>query len=82
VLDRAISSTADVNVVKGYTRAGMGLCQGRNCARQIAASIAKRHGEKIEDVPFSTPRAPVRPVPIAAFADHALTDEGFFTLAE
>lgn len=42
-LDDAIESSADLNIVKGLTRAGMGLCQGRNCQRQVAALIAARH---------------------------------------
>jgi NADPH-dependent 2,4-dienoyl-CoA reductase/sulfur reductase-like enzyme len=42
-LDEAIASTGDITVVKAYTRAGMGMCQGRNCQRQIAALIAERH---------------------------------------
>src|SRR5205085_2870645 len=41
-LDRAIDASADVNVVKAFTRATMGLCQGRNCQRQLAALIAAR----------------------------------------
>ena len=39
-LDRAVDGSSDINVVKSLTRAGMGLCQGRNCQRQIAASNA------------------------------------------
>src|SRR4051794_11806403 len=36
-LERAIDASSDVSVVKGLTRAGMGLCQGRCCQRQVAA---------------------------------------------
>lgn len=78
-VDRAVATTADVNVVKGYTRAGMGLCQGRNCARQVAARVAHRHGLPLADVPSGTPRSPVRPVPVSALADGQLQDGGFFT---
>jgi hypothetical protein len=56
----------------------MGLCQGRNCQRQVAALIAARHGGHIADVPMATPRMPVRPVPLAAVADEAIDDLGFF----
>ena len=42
-IDEAVATTADVNVVKILTRAGMGLCQGRNCQRQIAAMIGRQH---------------------------------------
>jgi D-hydroxyproline dehydrogenase subunit alpha len=78
-LDEVIASTADVNVVKGFTRAGMGLCQGRNCQRQIAALIAARHGRRVADVAVATPRPPTRPVPIGAIADPSIEDHGFFT---
>jgi len=80
-LDRAIDASADVNVVKGLTRAGMGLCQGRNCARQVAALIAARHGRELAEVPHGTARSPVRPVPIGAIADDTIEDLGLF-LAE
>jgi thioredoxin reductase len=77
-LARAIESSPDINVVKGLTRAGMGLCQGRNCQRQVAAMIARRHDRPLPSVPFATPRFPVRPVPIGALAEE-VADDGFFT---
>ena len=78
-IDEALAASADVNVVKAFTRAGMGLCQGRSCQRQIAAMAARRHGLPLEAVPPATPRLPVRPVPIGAVADASLEDGGFFT---
>jgi D-hydroxyproline dehydrogenase subunit alpha len=77
-LDAAIASTGDVNVIKSYTRAGMGLCQGRNCRRQIAALVAAATGTPIADVPAATARPPARPVPLAALADDSIRDEGLF----
>jgi hypothetical protein len=56
----------------------MGLCQGRICQRQVAATIAARHGIPISSVPAATPRFPVRPVPMAAIADPTIEDEGLF----
>ena len=56
----------------------MGLCQGRNCQRQIAALIAARHGRSIAEVAPGTPRSPVRPVPLAAIADETVEDLGLF----
>ncbi len=41
-LDEAVASSADLGVVKGYTRAGMGMCQGRNCQRQVAYLVAEQ----------------------------------------
>ena len=78
-LEDAVATSSDTSVVKGLTRAGMGLCQGRNCQRQIAALVARRHGLPLAAVAPVTPRLPVRPVPIAAVADAAVDDGGFFT---
>jgi NADPH-dependent 2,4-dienoyl-CoA reductase/sulfur reductase-like enzyme len=78
----AIESSADINVVKAYTRAGMGPCQGKNCQRQISALIAHRHGGDIADVPMATPRIPIRPVPIQAMADHSVVGRTLFTATD
>lgn len=77
-LARAITASADISVVKAMTRAGMGPCQGRNCQRQIAAMISRATGDPIGRVAVPTARMPVRPVPISAIADHAITDPGLF----
>jgi thioredoxin reductase len=78
-LDRAIATSTDVNAVKALTRVAMGMCQGRNCQRHVAAAIARRHGRAIGALPVATPRMPVRPVPIAAIADASIGDGGYFT---
>ena len=78
-VDRAVDGSADINVVKSLTRAGMGLCQGRSCQRQIAALIAARYGVLLADVAPATPRLPLRPVPLGAIADANIEDKGFFT---
>jgi hypothetical protein len=80
-LDEVIAMTADVNVVKALTRVSMGLCQGRNCQRQLAASIARAHGGSVAAVASATPRAPLRPVAIGAVANASIGDEGYFTRA-
>ena len=77
-LDEAIAASPDLNVVKGFTRAGMGLCQGKSCQRQIAALIARRHRLPLASVPLATPRSPVRPVPLGAVADETVEDLGLF----
>jgi hypothetical protein len=77
-IDAAAADTTDLNVVKGLTRAGMGLCQGKTCQRQVAATIAARHGIPIASVPMATPRFPLRPVPMGAIADASIEDEGLF----
>jgi len=80
-LDAAIAASSDLGVVKGLTRAGMGLCQGRNCQRQIAALVAARHGRRIAELEPATPRLPARPLPLAAIADDSIEDHGLFTSA-
>ena len=78
-LDRAIASSTDVNAVKAVSRVTMGICQGRNCHRYLAAAIARRHGRSVGELPFATARMPVRPVAIAAVADASIEDGGYFT---
>jgi pyruvate/2-oxoglutarate dehydrogenase complex dihydrolipoamide dehydrogenase (E3) component len=77
-LDKAIATSADPGVVKGLTRAGMGLCQARNCQRQVAAMIAARHGGSVAEIPMTTPRLPARPVPLGAMARAPDEDLGLF----
>jgi NADPH-dependent 2,4-dienoyl-CoA reductase/sulfur reductase-like enzyme len=77
-IDPIIDSTDDVSVVKGISRAGMGLCQGRNCQRQIAAMISERHGKPMAKIAFQTPRFPVKPVEIGSIADETIRDEKYF----
>ena len=72
--------TADLNTVKGLTRVSMGMCQGRNCQRHLAAAIARRARRSGRRTFRPRPRArPLRPVPIAAVADASIGDEGYFT---
>jgi thioredoxin reductase len=78
-LDEAINATNDINSVKSYTRAGMGLCQGRNCQRQIVEMIAAQSGTSPEDVHAATQRPPIRPVPLGMLADFSLRDPGLWT---
>jgi thioredoxin reductase len=77
-LDEAIATSADPGVVKGLTRAGMGLCQARNCQRQVAAMIAAHHGGSVAEIPMTTPRLPARPVPLGAMARAPDEDLGLF----
>jgi NADPH-dependent 2,4-dienoyl-CoA reductase/sulfur reductase-like enzyme len=77
-IDIAVAATSDVSVVKAYTRAGMGLCQGRNCQRQISALIAQVHKMEIADIPFGTPRFPVKPISLGAIADDQVQGEKYF----
>ena len=77
-LEEAAAATSDANVVKSYTRAGMGMCQGRNCHRQVAEVLARHAGVDPQEVAAMTPRPPVRPVPIRELADGSVPDDGLF----
>jgi thioredoxin reductase len=57
--------------VKRLTRAGMGPCQGRRCREQIGAALAEATGVALSAIPLPSYRAPVRPLPLAAFADES-----------
>ena len=59
----------DVNAIKSATRAGMGLCQGRSCARQVLALVTRHLAKPMGELPGFTPRPPVRPVPLGLIAD-------------
>jgi NAD(P)H-nitrite reductase large subunit len=69
ILANVLGGSPDPNTVKSLTRAGMGLCQGRNCARQVASIVARQAGLAISAVPPLSSRAPVKPVPIGAIAE-------------
>jgi Fe-S-cluster-containing hydrogenase component 2/bacterioferritin-associated ferredoxin len=59
---------ASLDAVKRRTRAGMGLCQGRNCSRIISRIIAEESGRPVSEVAPGSTRPPVRPVKLSALA--------------
>jgi len=75
-IEEELAATEDPNAVKNYTRAGMGLFQGRNCQRQVAAVLARRHGLAVSEVLSTTARPPARPVSLKVLADDSVRDEG------
>ena len=63
---KAIAEGCDsVTWVKRMTRAGMGLCQGTTCGRQVARMIAQETGIDIARVLPDTHRPPLRPIPLS-----------------
>ena len=52
------------NQIKRLTRAGTGICQGRNCREQVALLLAEESNTDISEVPLMTYRPPVRPLPL------------------
>jgi bacterioferritin-associated ferredoxin len=57
-----------LNGIKRVTRAGMGLCQGQTCQRLVTQLLAEELGYSPAEIQSTTARAPVRPLPLAAFA--------------
>lgn len=62
------TGAASSNAVKSGRRAGMGPCGGKYCQTAIAALIAQQTGKSVADIPPSTPRPPLRPVPLGQAA--------------
>ncbi len=50
--------------IKRWTRAGMGICQGRSCRRLVERILAEELNLKPEEIEISSFRQPVRPVSI------------------
>jgi bacterioferritin-associated ferredoxin len=57
-----------LNGIKRVTRAGMGLCQGQTCQRLVTQLLAAELGYSATEIEPTTARAPVRPLPLSAFA--------------
>ena len=55
---------ANPNQIKRLTRAGTGVCQGRQCREQVAMLLSNMSDTDISEVPLMTYRAPVRPLPL------------------
>ncbi|HVH81741.1 MAG TPA: NAD(P)/FAD-dependent oxidoreductase, partial [Stellaceae bacterium] len=56
------------NQAKAFTRCGMGPCQGRICGPIVSAVMAETLGRPIAEVGTYRPRAPYKPVTVAALA--------------
>jgi bacterioferritin-associated ferredoxin len=66
-IEQAIADgAASMNEVKRWTRAGMGLCQGKTCARQVMAILARQSGTPPAAIRPAASRYPVRPMEISA----------------
>ena len=62
-IERAILEGATtVNEIKRWTRAGMGLCQGRTCRRLVERMLAEKMNIPLAEVRPSTYRQPIRPI--------------------
>jgi NAD(P)H-nitrite reductase large subunit len=57
-----------VTEVRRFTRAGMGLCQGKTCGRLVAQLLAQELGLPLAQLLPATARPPVRPTEMATLA--------------
>lgn len=71
----AVEGKLNQDQIKRLTRAGMGPCQGRRCREQVGAVLAAATGTPLGAIPLPSYRAPVRPLPLSAFADAEETQE-------
>ena len=67
VIEAVRNGATSVNEVKRFLRAGMGLCQGRNCGKTIERIIAQELHISPAEVPQATKRGPVRPVKLTNY---------------
>jgi bacterioferritin-associated ferredoxin len=68
-VEKAIATGfAALEEVKRYTGFGTGPCQGKECLREIAATIARLTGRPSEEIAPFTSRAPLYPTPLVVFA--------------
>lgn len=67
VIQAVRNGATSVNEVKRLLRAGMGLCQGRNCGKTIERIIAQELHISPAEVPQATKRGPVRPIKLTSY---------------
>jgi hypothetical protein len=60
--------TANVNVIKAMTRAGMGPCQSRICGGLVAELVARGTGKRPDQVDYFHVRPPLKPLPLPILA--------------
>ena len=58
----------DIQILKRYSTATMGPCQGKMCLKALVGVCARRTGMSISDTGITTARPPLQPVPLAALA--------------
>lgn len=80
VVEAVQKGATSVNEVKRMLRPGMGLCQGRNCAKTIERIVAQEMNVSPALVPKATKRGPVRPIKVSGYTSLEVeATEDFFT---
>ena len=58
----------DIQILKRYSTATMGPCQGKMCLKSLVGLCSQATGSSIDDTGSTTSRPPLQPVPLAALA--------------
>jgi thioredoxin reductase len=82
IAERLFDDSVEPGLVIAESRAGMGSCQGRNCASLIAATISRHTGRPLDRIPSITPRPPAVLVPLGALAERPPEFEPLAELTE
>jgi bacterioferritin-associated ferredoxin len=66
----------DIEEVKRITGISTGPCQGKQCLHTFRRLLAEETGRAIEEIPLTTLRPPVMPVPFGQMAGSTNEKEG------
>jgi NAD(P)H-nitrite reductase large subunit len=69
------SGLTTLNEIKRFTRAGMGLCQGKTCRHLVAGILSRETKENPSKLLPSTYRPPVRPVSLGILSKRLRDDD-------
>ena len=58
-----------ITEIRRYLRCGMGLCQGKTCARLVKGIVARELGISPAELEPATSRAPMRPTEMCVLAN-------------
>jgi D-hydroxyproline dehydrogenase subunit alpha len=65
-IEACVANGASTNkAIKDWTRAGMGLCEGRICRAMVSEIVARERRVELGTIPFPSVRPPIKPVPIS-----------------
>jgi bacterioferritin-associated ferredoxin len=65
----------DIEDIKRITGIGTGPCQGKQCIQALRQMLAEEFGIRIDDVPLTTLRPPIVPIPFGQWASDKKGDD-------
>ena len=68
ISDAVAEGFDDIQMLKRYSTASMGPCQGKMCLKALVGLCAQYTGGNVESTGVTTSRPPLQPVPLAALA--------------